>query len=58
MKHVDSGWRCLVAHPDQEGQCVKCSGCGLFVKPKDMDQECPGPRGRPVGSGKGKRRKG
>lgn len=42
MKHTDSGLRCLVRHPDQEGQCMWCSTCKRRVPPKDWDGECPG----------------
>lgn len=41
MRHVDSGWRCLVAHADH-GQCMKCSVCGQWVSPLAVAGTCPG----------------
>jgi hypothetical protein len=31
--HLDSGFRCLVAHGDGDGGCIHCT-CGEFVRPK------------------------
>ncbi len=39
-RHLDSGFRCLLSHVD-EPNCVKCAKCGKFIRPSDMDQECP-----------------
>lgn len=45
MKHKDSGWRCLVAHYDDEDNilpaCIKCNNCGAYIRPEEMDNECP-----------------
>lgn len=39
-KHLDSGFSCLLGHVD-EPQCVKCAKCGKFIRPSDMNEECP-----------------
>jgi len=40
-KHVDLGWRCLVAHGDH-GPCLKCATCYQWISPLEWDSECPG----------------
>ena len=42
--HKASGFRCLVYHGKGELPCVKCSKCGEFVRPENMEEECSGPR--------------
>lgn len=46
--HADSGVRCCAPHatlPDDDNRsCIMCHTCSQFIRPKDMDKECPGPR--------------
>lgn len=42
MTHVDSGVRCLVAHPPGHGQCLRCAQCHHFIPPSQWMQPCPG----------------
>ena len=53
MKHQNSSIACLVLHTDKDGnvlpQCIRCSVCGQWIRPEDMNKECPGP----VGEGQG-----
>ncbi len=43
--HEDSGYACLVAHYDENHNikpgCIKCLNCQEFIRPEDMDNECP-----------------
>jgi hypothetical protein len=42
MKHIDSGFRCLVGHGDGYGQCLECSVCKKWIRPQDWNKECLG----------------
>lgn len=47
VTHHDSGFRCLVAHPDH-CRCVKCGHCQEWIHPSRMNEPCPGaPKNRP-----------
>ena len=43
-KHTDSGIECTVAHYDEKHNllpgCIHCAGCGEFIRPEKMDEEC------------------
>jgi len=44
MNHVDSEFRCLVAHYDEKSSlkpaCIRCFNCRGWISPEDMDKEC------------------
>lgn len=37
--HEDSGYRCLVAHTDGDGQCIQCKKCGKWIRPIDWKSD-------------------
>jgi len=48
MKHAETElrMRCLTIHYDENGkqepqQCIKCANCWGWIRPEDMDEECP-----------------
>jgi hypothetical protein len=35
---------CWVFHADGEGPCRKCEVCGEWIRPRNFNGPCPGPR--------------
>ena len=51
MKHRDGLQRCLVAHfkgdwrePEILPPCIMCRDCQQWIRPEQMDEECPSTR--------------
>lgn len=44
MAHKDGMCRCLVAHLDKDVNClpqyVRCSQCGMWIRPENMGDAC------------------
>ena len=41
---INKSLACLVLHVDGDGQCGKCEACGEWIRPRDFNGPCFGPR--------------